>query len=534
MEEGGGDSTSSQSSDSDVIILGEKITTIQASARPPGPNPKRRAVLKRLRRSPKKKSQNGSTDANEVEDDGLPASGELWVITYIHGAVVREGSLLSSERVTDLSRGTAVTVVEIRGRRARITAPVRGWLSLTRRDGLEIASRPQRKKKRKTPSGGREDRQGTPRKPPTIPAAVATPPPLAAPLPLATPLDPSRELLQLEAEDLVRRVNEKRKDRKRRYTEKQRRLRASSSPPVPQGVRLASIKGPRKRRIISLGGEPARVLQPVRPTVAQKPQELSSSKQPERLPPTAQLAAVPKPKLNKPVPSKQNPGADSKGGDVEGAARGATEAPGVVDLVNEIDVESDVPSSDSSDSSKRPESDGFSDDDLKFGLAATMKSFGLSRLVDKFVESDVTLDILAKVDEKTLLEEIGREIQLSDKEKQDLSRLVMSLGNPTAAAPSAHAPIDPKPVPLVERFRRLKALLWPVSLRDESKDENTYTDENGGLLEEKIASDYAFLYQMFREIKWNGYQGCPPPPPPSLAVATTSSSPCANGNKDDS
>jgi len=74
-------------------------------------------------------------DAKEVK---LPAKYRV----VIHpGALCKDGKELASAEVCKLPIGTVVTVEEIDGRRARVTSPSQGWLSLHASDGRIILER---------------------------------------------------------------------------------------------------------------------------------------------------------------------------------------------------------------------------------------------------------------------------------------------------------------------------------------------------------------------------------------------------------
>merc|ERR1711902_419401 len=83
-------------------------------------------------------------EKSKVEDEQkdkevkLPAKYRV----VIHpGALCKETKELSSKEVCKLPIGTVVTVVEIEGRRARVTSPSKGWLSLHASDGRVILQR---------------------------------------------------------------------------------------------------------------------------------------------------------------------------------------------------------------------------------------------------------------------------------------------------------------------------------------------------------------------------------------------------------
>merc|ERR1712130_436616 len=77
-------------------------------------------------------------DEEKDKEVKLPAKYRV----VIHpGALCKETKELSSKEVCKLPIGTVVTVVEIDGRRARVTSPSRGWLSLHASDGRIILQR---------------------------------------------------------------------------------------------------------------------------------------------------------------------------------------------------------------------------------------------------------------------------------------------------------------------------------------------------------------------------------------------------------
>jgi len=84
---------------------------------------------------PKDKKDKKDKKEKEVK---LPAKYRV----VIHpGALCKETEELSSKEVCKLPIGTVVTVVEINGRRARVTSPSKGWLSLHASDGRVILQR---------------------------------------------------------------------------------------------------------------------------------------------------------------------------------------------------------------------------------------------------------------------------------------------------------------------------------------------------------------------------------------------------------
>eukprot|EP01062_Namystynia_karyoxenos_P056408 TRINITY_DN47364_c0_g1_i1.p1 TRINITY_DN47364_c0_g1~~TRINITY_DN47364_c0_g1_i1.p1 ORF type:complete len:536 (+),score=86.68 TRINITY_DN47364_c0_g1_i1:109-1716(+) len=62
------------------------------------------------------------------------------VVVYMVGALVREEESPDSTEVITLPMGTQCTIAELRGRRARITTPVEGWLSVSTSSGDTIMS----------------------------------------------------------------------------------------------------------------------------------------------------------------------------------------------------------------------------------------------------------------------------------------------------------------------------------------------------------------------------------------------------------
>jgi len=77
-------------------------------------------------------------DSKKVTEVKLPAKYRV----VIHpGALCKDGKELASAEVCKLPIGTVVTVEEIDGRRARVTSPSQGWLSLHASDGRIILER---------------------------------------------------------------------------------------------------------------------------------------------------------------------------------------------------------------------------------------------------------------------------------------------------------------------------------------------------------------------------------------------------------
>jgi len=97
---------------------------------------KRTKTLARLKVD-KVEAKDGDAKA-EAKEVKLPAKYRV----VIHpGALCKDGKELSSKEVCKLPIGTVVTVEEVDGRRARITSPSEGWLSLHASDGRIILER---------------------------------------------------------------------------------------------------------------------------------------------------------------------------------------------------------------------------------------------------------------------------------------------------------------------------------------------------------------------------------------------------------
>merc|ERR1712242_457248 len=100
-------------------------------------NPKGHSKNKRTLARLKVDNLKGKDEEKEKEVK-LPAKYRV----VIHpGALCKETMELSSKEVCKLPIGTVVTVVEIDGRRARVTSPSKGWLSLHASDGRVILQR---------------------------------------------------------------------------------------------------------------------------------------------------------------------------------------------------------------------------------------------------------------------------------------------------------------------------------------------------------------------------------------------------------
>lgn len=97
---------------------------------------KNKRTLARLKVDKIEKS--GSNEEQKEKEVKLPAKYRV----VIHpGALCKTTKELSSKEVCKLPIGTVVTVVEIDGRRARVTSPSKGWLSLHASDGRVILQR---------------------------------------------------------------------------------------------------------------------------------------------------------------------------------------------------------------------------------------------------------------------------------------------------------------------------------------------------------------------------------------------------------
>eukprot|EP01065_Artemidia_motanka_P016873 TRINITY_DN20475_c0_g1_i1.p1 TRINITY_DN20475_c0_g1~~TRINITY_DN20475_c0_g1_i1.p1 ORF type:complete len:378 (+),score=101.57 TRINITY_DN20475_c0_g1_i1:61-1194(+) len=72
----------------------------------------------------------------------LRSPAEVWRVVGARGAVVRDTAELDSNRLAELPQGTDVAVAEIVGRRARIFAPLEGWVSAVAATGDPIVRPP--------------------------------------------------------------------------------------------------------------------------------------------------------------------------------------------------------------------------------------------------------------------------------------------------------------------------------------------------------------------------------------------------------
>merc|ERR1719192_3306732 len=101
-------------------------------------NPKGHSKNKRTLARLKVDKIDKGKDEEKDKEVKLPAKYRV----VIHpGALCKETKELSSKEVCKLPIGTVVTVVEIEGRRARVTSPSKGWLSLHASDGRIILQR---------------------------------------------------------------------------------------------------------------------------------------------------------------------------------------------------------------------------------------------------------------------------------------------------------------------------------------------------------------------------------------------------------
>ena len=104
------------------------------------------AGLDVLRRFGRKALAKGKELVTEVRKAaGLPAGGPVtesnpryYLVVADQGAMVRLTSELESAQVMGLQKGEMVTVVELLGRRGRISDPVEGWVSLESSTGEKI------------------------------------------------------------------------------------------------------------------------------------------------------------------------------------------------------------------------------------------------------------------------------------------------------------------------------------------------------------------------------------------------------------
>eukprot|EP01062_Namystynia_karyoxenos_P038597 TRINITY_DN2802_c0_g2_i1.p3 TRINITY_DN2802_c0_g2~~TRINITY_DN2802_c0_g2_i1.p3 ORF type:complete len:308 (+),score=59.50 TRINITY_DN2802_c0_g2_i1:76-924(+) len=100
--------------------------------------------------------------------------GELWYVVVPEGVVVREGESLSSKQVGCINHGGAVLVAEQKGRRARITDPVAGWVSTADSGGEPLLSlSPARRAPPARAESEAPPRGAAPRPPPAVPAPGA-------------------------------------------------------------------------------------------------------------------------------------------------------------------------------------------------------------------------------------------------------------------------------------------------------------------------------------------------------------------------
>jgi len=99
---------------------------------------KNKRTLARLKVDKLDSKKGGNNEEQKEKEVKLPAKYRV----VIHpGALCKETKELSSKEVCKLPIGTVVTVVEIDGRRARVSSPSKGWLSLHASDGRIILQR---------------------------------------------------------------------------------------------------------------------------------------------------------------------------------------------------------------------------------------------------------------------------------------------------------------------------------------------------------------------------------------------------------
>jgi len=130
--DGGKDTVSSKNEDA-LKLLTKLHQAININ---PKGHSKNKRTLARLK--VEKLDKGKSEDEQKDKEPKLPAKYRV----VIHpGALCKETKELSSKEVCKLPIGTVVTVVEIEGRRARVTSPSKGWLSLHASDGRIILQR---------------------------------------------------------------------------------------------------------------------------------------------------------------------------------------------------------------------------------------------------------------------------------------------------------------------------------------------------------------------------------------------------------
>ncbi len=100
-------------------------------------------ALRRFGRLAVKKTKLLVTEVKKAA--GLPAGGPVsesnpryYLVVAEQGAMVRSGVELDSPEIGGLHKGEVVTVVEIVGRRGRISDPLDGWISLETNQGEKI------------------------------------------------------------------------------------------------------------------------------------------------------------------------------------------------------------------------------------------------------------------------------------------------------------------------------------------------------------------------------------------------------------
>ena len=104
------------------------------------------AGLDALRRFGRKAIAKGKELVTEAKKAaGLPAGGPVtesnpryYLVVADQGAMIRSTSDLESPQVLGLQKGEMVTVVELLGRRGRISDPLEGWVSLEAATGEKI------------------------------------------------------------------------------------------------------------------------------------------------------------------------------------------------------------------------------------------------------------------------------------------------------------------------------------------------------------------------------------------------------------
>jgi len=101
---------------------------------------KRTKTLARLKVDPVASKAKADGDSKKADSKEVKLPAKYRVVIH-PGALCKDGKELASAEVCKLPIGTVVTVEEIDGRRARVTSPSQGWLSLHASDGRIILER---------------------------------------------------------------------------------------------------------------------------------------------------------------------------------------------------------------------------------------------------------------------------------------------------------------------------------------------------------------------------------------------------------